>query len=273
MNAPQRPPGPPAPPPPRSWLGLLIPALIAFAVLVGLGTWQIERKAWKEALIASLDARLAAPPRPLPAAAAWPGLNAANDEYRRVAFTATFENAKAALVFAAPSAFRPDVNGPGYWVFTPARLPDGGVVLINRGFVPEGRQDPKTRSDGDVAGKVDLVGIMRWPEPRHWFSPQDEPDRNLWFTRDLDGIAAAKGLGRIAPFYVEQEAPAPPGGLPQPGKLAVDLPNNHLQYALTWFGLAIVLVVVFVVWAWGAGGRRRPEAGAPRARHDPAHSL
>jgi surfeit locus 1 family protein len=259
--------------PPRSWLGLLIPALITFAVLVGLGTWQIERKAWKEALIASLNARLDAPPRVLPAAAAWPSLEAANDEYRRVAFAATFDNAKAALVYAAPSAFRPDVTGPGYWVFTPARLADGSVVLVNRGFVPEGRQDPKSRGDGDTAGTVDLVGTMRWPESRHWFSPHDESDHNLWFTRDLAAIAAAKGLGGIAPFYVEQEGPVPPGGLPQPGKLVVDLPDNHLQYALTWFGLAIVLVVVFVAWASGSGGRRRAETGAPQARNGPAHSL
>ena len=86
---------------------------------------------------------------------------------------------------------------------------------------------------------------MRWPDARHWFTPNDEPAHNLWFSRDPQAIAAAKGLGPVAPFYVEQESPAPPGGLPQPGKLVVELPDNHLQYALTWYGLAIVLVVSF----------------------------
>ena len=146
-------------------------------------------------------------------------------------------------------------------MFTPARLADGGIVIVNRGFVPEGRQDPKSRSDGQISGPVDIVGAMRWPDSRHWFTPNDEPAHNLWFSRDPQAIAAAKGLGAVAPFYIEQEAPVPPGGLPQPGKLVVVLPDNHLQYAITWYGLAAALVVVFVVWAFGSrrrDGRRRP---------------
>ena len=90
---------------------------------------------------------------------------------------------------------------------------------------------------------------MRWPDARHWFSPADDLQHNMWFTRDPLAIAAAKGLGSVAPFYVEQESPTPPGGLPQPGKLVVRLRNEHLQYAVTWYGLALVLVVVFAVWA------------------------
>ena len=107
----------------RSWLGLLIPALLVFAALIALGTWQIERKAWKEGLIAALTERLAAPPAALPPPATWPRLDPASDEYRRVTFTATFDHGKEALIYAAASAFRPDVSGPGYWIFTPARLP------------------------------------------------------------------------------------------------------------------------------------------------------
>jgi surfeit locus 1 family protein len=248
----------------RSWVSLLIPALIAFVVFVGLGTWQIQRKAWKEGLIASLDAQLAAPPIALPAPATWTGLDRAKDEYRHVTFSATFDNANEALVFAAPSTFRPDVAGLGYWVFTPARLADGKIVIVNRGFVPDGRQDPKTRPAGQVAGPLAIVGSMRWPGEHHWFTPNDEPAKNLWFTADPQSIAAAKGLSGVAPFYVEQESPAPPGGLPKPGKLMVTLPDNHLQYALTWYGLALVLVIMFVVWAYGQG---RDEGGgdvAPR---------
>ncbi|HUC51309.1 MAG TPA: SURF1 family protein, partial [Xanthobacteraceae bacterium] len=244
----------------RSWLGLLVPALIAFAILIGLGVWQIERKAWKEGLIAALTERLAAPPQALPAAADWPKLDRADDEYRRVSFTAQFDNAKAALVFASASGFRPDVSdaGPGYWVFTPARLADGSTVMVNRGFVPDARKDPQTRLAGEVSSPVALVGVMRWPDSRHWFTPSDDAAHNLWFTRDPSAIALAKGAGSVAPFYVEQETPVPPGGLPQPGKLVVSLPDNHLQYALTWFGLAAVLMAVFISWAVSSsrsGGR------------------
>jgi surfeit locus 1 family protein len=163
------------------------------------------------------------------------------------------DNAREALVYAAPSAFRPDVSGPGYWVFTPARLPDGGVLIVNRGFVPEGRKDPASRPQGQVSGPIDIVGAMRWPDTRHWFTPNDEPDRNLWFSRDPASIAAAKGIGPVAPFYIDQESPVPPGGLPKPGKLVVSLPDNHLQYAVTWFGLAGVLVVMFTIWALRTG--------------------
>lgn len=237
---------------PRSWRGLLLPAVLAFAVLIGLGIWQIERKAWKEELIATLTARVAAPPQAL-LAANWPNLDPERDEYRRVKFSAQFDNNKEVLVFAAAAGFRPDVSGVGYWVFTPAWLPDGGTVLVNRGFVPDGRKDPKSRAAGELSGTVEIVGALRWPDARHWFTPSDDPVHNLWFTRDPAAIAAAKGLGQVAAFYVEQEAPTPPGGLPQPGRLVVSLPDNHLQYAVTWFGLAAVLAGVFITWAFTTG--------------------
>lgn len=249
----------------RSWIGLLIPALLAFVVLIGLGTWQVQRKAWKEGLIAALDAQLAASPVVLPPSAAWSSLDQQKAEYRRVTLTVAFDNAKEALVFAAPSAFRPDVTSPGYWVFTPGRLADGAIVMVNRGFVPEGRQDPITRPEGQLSGPLQIVGAMRWPEGHHWFTPNDEPAHNLWFARDPQTIASAKGFGPVAPFYVEQESPAPPGGLPQPGKLVVKLPDNHLQYALTWYGLAIVLAVTFATWAFGSA-REEAARASPRPR-------
>jgi surfeit locus 1 family protein len=224
-------------------------------VLIGLGTWQVERKAWKEALIAALTERLGAPPQALPAQATWQNLDPAIDEYRRVKFTAQFDHAAEALVYGAASAFRPDVSGPGYWVFTPARLTDGSLIMVNRGFVPEDRKDPKSRAAGQVTGPVEIVGALRWPDARHWFTPNDDAAHNLWFNRDPAAIAAAKRLGAVAPFFVEMEAPVPPGGLPSPGKIVVNLPNNHLQYAITWYGLAAALVGVFVVWAFGS--RRR----------------
>jgi surfeit locus 1 family protein len=259
--------------PQRSWLGLLLPAVLVFAVLCGLGTWQLQRKAWKEALIAALTEQIAAPPAALPAPATWSKLDPASDDYHRVRFSAEFDYAGEALVYAAAAGFRPDVSGPGYWVFTPARLTDGGLLMVNRGFVPEGRQDPKSRADGATTGAVAIMGAMRWPDSRHWFTPQDDPAHNLWFSRDPQAIAAAKGLGPVAPFYVEQETPVPPGGLPQPGKIVVNLPDNHLQYAVTWFGLAIVLVVVFIAWVFSSGRRGTGGEDVAAPPQSPSRSL
>jgi surfeit locus 1 family protein len=226
-------------------------ALGALAAFVWLGTWQIQRKAWKEALIATLEQRLSAPPVDLPPRERWGRLDPAKDEFRHVKFSAAFVPGTEALVYAGSSALRSDVSGPGYWVLAPARLPAGGLVVINRGFVPEGRQDPATRGGGEIAGNAELVGVMRLPEPRGTFSPKDQPERNLWFVRDPVAIASAKGWGDAAPFFIELESPQPPGGLPRAGALKVNLRNEHLQYAITWYGLAVVVVVMFAFWFHG----------------------
>ena len=219
---------------------------VALCVLVSLGTWQLERKAWKDALIAELQAKLAAPPTDLPARERWQRLTAATDEFRRVAFPAEFLRGEEALVYSSGSSLRPDVSGPGYFVFAPARLTGGSVVIVNRGFVPEGRQDPKTHTA--PSGVVDIVGVMRWPEQRGQFTPPDEPAKGLWFARDPAAMAAAKKWGTIAPFYVDQEGPQPSGGLPKAGPLKASLPNNHLQYAVTWYGLALVILIASIVF-------------------------
>jgi cytochrome oxidase assembly protein ShyY1 len=241
---------------------VLLPALFTLFVVAGLislGSWQIERKAWKEALIATLVERLAAPPAPLPPQAQWPRLSQADDEFRRVTFTAAFPPGEEARVYTSGSAFRPDVSGPGYWIFAPARLPDGGVVVVDRGFLPEGAQAPAAGAE-----PIELTGVLRWPEASGLFTPKEEPARNLWFARDHRAIAAAKGWGEVAPFYVDLESPPPPGGLLRPGPLTVNLRNEHLQYAITWFGLALVVTAGFAFWLRS----RRPEAAisAPRSR-------
>lgn len=239
----------------RGLVGPSIAAACAFALLVGLGTWQVKRLAWKEALIATVSARISAPPAALPPAAAWAKLDAESHEYQRVAFTGRFLNDREALVFTTGSSLRSDDTGPGYWVFTPARFP-GGIVMVNRGFVPESRKDPATRAQGEIAGPVEIVGVLRWPERPGMFTPGAQPAKNLWFSRDSTAIAAAKGVGPVAPFYVEQEAPPAPGGLPQVGSLKPAFPNNHLGYAITWYGLAAGLVGVFGFWfagRWRAG--------------------
>ena len=235
----------------RSWRGLLLPAVLAFAVLMALGTWQLKRKAWKEGLIATLTTRLTAPPLALPPPASWLTLDRASNEYRHVAFNAHFETGQDALVYATASAFRPDVeaSGLGYWVLAPARLADGSLVVVNRGYVPKDLVMSGLSAADQISGNVTITGVMRWPDERHWFTPADDPAHNQWFSRDPAAIAAAKGWAHASPFYVEQESPIPPGGWPQPGKLVVRLRNEHLQYAMTWYGLALALVIMFVSWA------------------------
>ncbi len=225
-------------------------------ILIGLGIWQLDRKVWKENLIATVTARLERSPEALPAPAGWTRLTAAADEYRHVTFPAEFLAGQEALVYTAGSAFRPDVQGAGYWVFAPARLAGGSIVLVDRGFVPADRKDAATRTQGAPQGIVDIVGVMRWPEARGMFTPADEPQNNVWYLRDSTAIATAKKWNTAAPFYIEQEAPVPPGGSPKPGKLEVALPDNHLQYAITWFGLALGLAGVYAVWL--SGRLRRP---------------
>jgi surfeit locus 1 family protein len=184
-------------------------------------------------------------------------------EFRRVRFAAKFLHGQEALVYTSGSALRSDVSGPGYWVFTPALRQDGSLVVVNRGFVPEGRQDPASRAAGQVSDLTEIIGALRWPEPRGLFAPADDSARNLWFVRDHLAMAAAKDWGPVAPFFVDQEAPPPPGGLPRVGKIAPNLRNDHLQYALTWYALAVVLAVVFVVWLRSRAREARQSDGLP----------
>jgi surfeit locus 1 family protein len=242
--------------------GVLIPSLatiMAFAVLVSLGMWQLERKAWKEGQIATLAQRLSAPPVALPDPSAWLQLAAPHDEFTRVTVTGEFLHDREATVYTTGSSMREGSTGrPGYWIFTPLRLDGGAVVMVNRGFVPDGKQDPATRPAGEIAGPVNVVGALRWPEPPGLFTPAAEPARNIWFSRDSGAIAAAKGVN-AAPFYVEQESPEPPGGLPRAGRLQAVLPNNHFGYALTWLGLAAVLAGVYGTWLFSDWRKRSPD--------------
>jgi surfeit locus 1 family protein len=243
---------------PRRRSGVLVAALLAlaaFVVFLALGTWQIQRKAWKERLIATLEQRLSADPVPIPPPSDWSNLTPEQDEFRRVKFVATIEPDADALVYTPGSAFRTDVSGPGYWVFTPAKLVDGATVVLNRGFVPQEQHD--AGASRPRAGRIELIGAMRWPEPRGWFAPNGDPAHNLWFVRDQRAIAQAKGWGEVAPFFVELETPTGQSALPRAGKLTVALRNEHLQYAITWYGLAAVLAISFGFWIVGSAKAQR----------------
>ncbi|MBV8512236.1 MAG: SURF1 family protein [Xanthobacteraceae bacterium] len=229
----------------RTRRGILVPCLVALAallVLVGLGTWQLQRKAWKEGLIAAMHERLAAAPADLPPASQWSSLNVDTAEFRRVKFHAQFTEGRGVYVYVAGSALRDDIKEPGYFAFAPARLDDGTTVVVNRGYIPMDQQT------GWPAGTTEVVGYLRWPESRPWFLSETNSASDTWFVRDQRAMAAAKGWGNVAPFYVDQESPIPPSGLPRPAALTVNLRNDHLQYAVTWFGLAAVLVGCFVAW-------------------------
>ncbi len=229
----------------RTIAGLGVFSAVIVSLLIGLGVWQLQRRVEKHALIARLDARLAAAPVPLPAAAEWATLTPAQDEFRRVTFVAIYDGRPEAHVYGSGSGIRADVAGPGVWVFAPARVAGAGVVVVNRGFVPEGQLD---RISPPPAGPVTLTGYLRFTEKPGWWTPQAESAKRLWFLRDPAAMARALDWGPIAPFYIDLETPAPANGVPKPGPLAVHLKDDHMQYAITWFGLAAAVALGFAAW-------------------------
>jgi surfeit locus 1 family protein len=205
---------------------------------VALGLWQLQRLHWKEDLIAQCEAALAAPPVAPPHTLA----DARALEYHRVIDEGVFLHDKEILV----NAIGPE-GGTGFNVLTPLREPGGGIVFVNRGFVPTGLKDPAKRRAGEPAGMVRVAGLLRLPpdEKPGWFIPHNQPGRNSWFWIDLGAISAADGLIGVAPFYIEADATPNPGGWPKGRASLPALPNNHLQYAITWFSLAVSALVIY----------------------------
>ena len=242
--------------------GFSIFTLVMVTLFVGLGMWQLQRRTEKHALIAALTERLAVAPESLPPPAQWSGLTPDKDEFRRVSFAATYQRLPDAMVYSSGSAVRDDISGPGTWAFMPARLPDGETVVINTGFVQNAMQD-RDQQDRSVKRLVNnepvtLTGYIRFPEKAGTLTPSENLAKRLWFTRDHLAMARALGWGegdqKIAPFYIDLETPVPTGGIPKPGPLEVHVKDDHLQYAITWFGLAGAVLIAFGVW-WR--GQRR----------------
>lgn len=235
---------------PSLWLTALL--LIAFAILVALGVWQIERRAWKLALIDRVEQRVHAPAQPVPSPASWPTISAANDEYRHVSVSGRFLHDRETLVQAVTE------EGPGYWVLTPLKRSDGTLVLINRGFVPSERRDASTRRGGNPDGLVEITGLLRMTDPKGGFLRDNAPQHNRWYSRDVAAIAAARGLHDVAPFFVDADAGSQIAGGPIGGLTVIRFPNNHLIYALTWFALAFMLAgKLFVTFGGGLFRRKR----------------
>jgi surfeit locus 1 family protein len=235
-----------------SRLGLALAAgvaLIAFAILIALGTWQMRRLAWKEDLLQKIETRMHAAPAPLPPEAEWGKLDPDAYEYRRVTTTGVFEHDREALIFRA-SGPNEGLSQPGYVVMTPLRLASGAHVLVARGFVPESRKAPASRLEGQIAGETTVTGVLRAPEPRNAFTPADDPAKGLWYTRDPALIAGHFALARAAPFSIDADPTPVPGGWPKAGVTPVNIPNSHLSYALTWYGLAATLAAFCGVLLW-----------------------
>lgn len=260
----------------KSLVALTIATAIALAMLIGLGNWQWQRKVWKEELIATMAARASADPLPRER---WSSLIcrpvhevglADSCEFTTVRLAGRFDHSGERHIFTtAPRGSNP--GGPGYWVFTPFDVVGAARIYVNRGFVPEARKDPKSRPAGQLTGEVEIVGQIRTAEQRGMFTGTSSPAENVWFLRDprellgaaaanaADGLGQWKGPGPSGlDFYIDQISPTPPGSLPTPRSGVIELPNRHLEYALTWWGLALTLVGVYAGFVLGRRRGRQP---------------
>ncbi|AHG63233.1 SURF1 family protein [Advenella mimigardefordensis] len=263
----------------------LLIATLVFAGFCALGIWQVERRAWKLDLIERVAQRIHAPAVAPPARSDWNTVTASRDEYRRIRLHGTYLYEKSALVQAST------VLGTGYWVMTPLLLDDQSTVLVNRGFVPQAQKSGAWQHSQPAAGKVTLTGLMRLTEPGGGFLRDNRPQEDRWFSRDVQQIGQSRGLSQLAPYFVDADGPGArifPGTsstspsdsnepaqataasasgqlhiadeyLPVGGLTVVSFNNNHLMYAITWFGLAI-LVIFAVCYVWREEFRiRKPE--------------
>lgn len=223
-------------------LSLALPALI---VLLMLGTWQVKRLQWKEALIARIEARINAEPQPLEAIDDL-YRNGGDVDYRPVRFSGRFDHSRERHYLATWK------GESGFQVHTPMALDAGDYIFVNRGFVPYDRKDPATREAGQLADEVTVEGLARTAsdEKPSFIVPDNDPQKNIFYWKDLDAMASSAGLSaeQVREYYVDAGPQENEGGLPIGGVTRIDLPNSHLQYAITWYGLALALVGVLLVW-------------------------
>ena len=227
-------------------LGLL------FAGFTALGCWQLQRLHWKHDLIARVDSRIHAEAVAAPPRAEWPGIDAASAEYRRVFVRGTFLRGLDTRVDALTA------RGPGEWVLTPLRTDAGDLVLVNRGFVPADARDHAALAP---EGPVRVEGLLRLDEPGGRILRENIPDRDRWFSRDTSAIARARGLQAAAPWFLDAGYDASAPEWPRGGMTVVRFRDHHLQYALTWFALA--LMVAFAAWRVLPGDRRLQRRPVP----------
>lgn len=229
------------------WL-VLVFGLIAFSVLLALGTWQVQRLHWKEVLLARIEQRISAAPEPLSRIEDLYAL-AGEVDYWPVTLSGRFLHDRESHFLAT---WR---GASGYFVYTPLELADGRAILVNRGFVPFDRKDPSTRPEGQIGGEVEIVGLARNPlaDKPSWIVPDNDLAKNVFYWKGIAAMASRSGIdrARLVPFFVDAGPAERPGALPEGGVTIVDLPNNHLQYAVTWYGLAAALLAVLVIFIRG----------------------
>ncbi|MES5097312.1 SURF1 family protein [Agrobacterium sp. BA1120] len=229
--------------------------LLALIILVALGTWQVKRMYWKEGLLVDIQQRIHAAPAPLSDIEAL-AASGGDIEYRTVALSGTFDHTKEQHFFATFE------GQTGYYIYTPLRLSDGRAIFINRGFVPYEMKEPSKREAGEVAGIVSVEGLARarlTTKPSSLL-PENDLAKNIYYWKDWSAMASRAGIppAQLVPFFVDANAAPNPGGWPKGGVTLIDLPNNHLQYAITWYGLALALVIV-VGFAYVRGVRNSRE--------------
>jgi len=231
-------------------------ALAMLAVLIGLGVWQVKRLHWKEGLIAAIDARTKGEPIGLEQAIAL-AKQGRDPTYYRVRVEGRFDNSKERYLFSQSISD----GTPGWHVITPFTTTQGELVLVDRGFVPDNLKDPSARASGQIEGATKVTGIVRAPDTQGLFTPNNEPKANHWFWRDLNGMVSSMfptATLDVPPFFLETEKGDVPGGWPEGGQARLELPNNHLQYAITWFGLAVALVVIYGFYVGSLYRRQQP---------------
>lgn len=233
---------------PAALFGIVLAGLAALAALLALGTWQLQRRVRKLGLVDQVQRRVHAAPVAPPAPGQWRQVTAAQDGYRHVQVGGLYAPGSEVLVQAVTRL------GGGYWVMTPLRTDPGYVVLINRGFIPG---DHSASADHrPPSGHVTVTGLLRLTEPKGGFLRANAPARNRWYSRDVTAISAARGLSPAAPYFIDADDAPNPGGWPVGGLTVIQFPNSHLIYALTWYGLALLV----------AGGLARILRDAWRAR-------
>lgn len=225
---------------------MTVPAVL---IMLGLGFWQLQRLEWKNDLMDRIAQRIEQAP------VAPDGLSgdATRDEYRRVLLKGSFEHEKE-LYLAARSRN----NNVGFQVVTPLLLENGMAVLVNRGWVPSERKDPARRAEGQVAGPVEIGAVTRLSQKQAFFQPNNDAAKNVWFFIDVAAMKRATGIATGIDYYFEADAAPNPGGYPIGGQTRINLPNDHLQYAVTWFLFAATLTVIFLIFS------RRREEKEPR---------
>ena len=232
---------------------LLFPTLAAMAglaVLLKLGFWQLDRLDQKNALISRVEAGVSSNPVPAPEPADWGGLTI-EDDYKRISVSGTFLEGVVFYYTALTSSVGP-YDGPGYLVYSPFQTSDGWRLMINRGFIPQDLpEDVRKAAITAPVGEQEITGLLRLSEKPTWTTPAADPKSRIWFARDTSGMAEMVGVatGNLAPFSVDAGlVENPPSVLPQAGETVVRFKNDHLGYALTWFGLAATLVGVYLAF-------------------------